>query len=142
MPPSVCRQGRHNPGNWKPADPFTGASAVAHQLVHLNSTLELIFVIFPGDGSEARCSQLREELVGQLRMTCHAADGRLPQGYGVAKVEAVIQAPVNEAIWLDCDAFPLVDLVPLLADPSYVAPCTCLGSQPSYISDNHNNRFP
>jgi hypothetical protein len=133
MPPSVCRQGRHNPGNWKPADPFTGASAVAHQLVHLNSTLELIFVIFPGDGSEARCSQLREELVGQLRMTCHAADGRLPQGYGVAKVEAVIQAPVNEAIWLDCDAFPLVDLVPLLADPSYVAPCTCRGSQPSLL---------
>eukprot|EP00035_Acanthoeca_spectabilis_P034335 m.28532 g.28532 ORF g.28532 m.28532 type:complete len:558 (-) comp6562_c0_seq2:98-1771(-) len=113
------RQGMHNPGSWKPADPFTGVSAVADQLVSLNSTLELVFVHFPGDGSEARCLELQKRLAGRLKMTCHAASGNLPQGYGVAKVEAVLQAPLTEVIWLDCDAFPLKDLTPLLLDESY-----------------------
>lgn len=114
----LCRQGMHNPGSWKPADPFTGVSAVADQLVSLNSTLELVFVHFPGDGSEARCLELQKRLAGRLKMTCHAASGNLPQGYGVAKVEAVLQAPLTEVIWLDCDAFPLKDLAPLLLDES------------------------
>lgn len=70
----------HNAGPWKPRDPFMGVKAVANQLIALNSSLELVFVWFPGDGAEAACSELKKSTTDRLKVTCYAAPDELPEG--------------------------------------------------------------
>lgn len=39
--------------------------------------------------------------------------------YGYAKIFALRHAPVDEALWLDCDIFPVRSLDPLFDDRDY-----------------------
>eukprot|EP00041_Stephanoeca_diplocostata_P030087 m.902047 g.902047 ORF g.902047 m.902047 type:complete len:464 (+) comp23689_c3_seq22:324-1715(+) len=118
-----CPVGRasHNSGNWKPANLFIGIEAVAQQLVNFQSDLELVVVIYGKEAARGMpaCENMRRKFDKQLALTCHRAKTDMPAGYGVSKVAAIWEAPLTEAIWLDCDTFPVDNLSELLDDESY-----------------------
>lgn len=110
----------HNPGHWKPFRLFDGIRAVAQQLASFGSTVKLVVAIYENelDQTMPQCKALAAE-VTTLNIVCFVIPEPFPGGYGVSKVVAVKHAPVDLAIWFDCDLFPTVDPAILLDDPEF-----------------------
>ena len=98
----------------------TGIEAVAAELSRHKSSLVLVVTYFAAEAavSEPFCRELADRYHATLNISCFAIARPLPYGYGVPKIFAIEQAPVEQALWLDCDAFPTRDLAYLLDDPS------------------------
>eukprot|EP00040_Diaphanoeca_grandis_P037439 m.243765 g.243765 ORF g.243765 m.243765 type:complete len:460 (-) comp33819_c2_seq1:163-1542(-) len=109
----------HNPGDWKPWNLFDGITAVAGQLVHFKSSLKLVVALFDGeDGAIQACDNLQRKHA-QLEIICHKMNMPIPKGYGVSKIFAMQSSPLDHAIWLDCDTFPVRDPATLFLDRGY-----------------------
>eukprot|EP00039_Didymoeca_costata_P015672 m.270942 g.270942 ORF g.270942 m.270942 type:complete len:752 (+) comp16265_c1_seq72:1184-3439(+) len=110
----------HNPGSWKPAIAFTGVKAVAKQLVALGSKLELVVAIFENEMESTMpdCKRYQDRYEDTLSIHCINV-GLKPEGYGVTKIIAVMKAPLDQIIWLDCDAFPVRDPEYLFEDAEF-----------------------
>lgn len=114
-------QASHNSGDWKPSDLFRGVIGVGQQLVKLRSELQLVVALFSDErDAKKRCLALQADLHGKLAVVCRDMAMPFPPGYGVSKIFAMQKAGLDDAIWMDCDTFPIRDPATLLDDPNYV----------------------
>ena len=68
--------------------------------------------------AKQRCLTLQSDLRGTLAVECRDMGMRFPAGYGVSKIFAMQQSGLDDAIWMDCDTFPIRDPATLLDDPA------------------------
>ena len=109
----------HSAGTWKPADAFLGVVAVVQQLSHLQSSLHVHVANFE-HAAEQRCKQLSTH---SRRVHCISPPLKALDGYGMVKIvalQATLDAVLDEAVWLDCDAFPVSDPAALFTDAGYL----------------------
>jgi len=109
----VGQASAHAGGAGKPKNLFNGFATLARYLRNtLGSNLPIYNVMFEDElqRSEQSCTQLSGSLVN-VHCLGMPKDGF--DGYGFSKIHAIDHAPINQVIFVDCDAF-------LLRAPEYL----------------------
>jgi len=105
-------------GDWKPRNLFKGFETTVRILRMLGCELPIYNVIYEDEMFEAHsvCQDLSQEFGSGV--SCLSMEKKRA-GYGFSKVFAVEAAPVNQVMFIDCDAFFVKDPTYLFEDGNF-----------------------
>mmetsp|Transcript_52122 Transcript_52122/g.124150 ORF Transcript_52122/g.124150 Transcript_52122/m.124150 type:complete len:398 (+) Transcript_52122:93-1286(+) len=104
-------QASFSAGAWKPSILFSGFETTVRILRMLGCELPIYNILYEDElpAAESRCQGVSKEFSG---VSCMGME-KQRTGYGFSKVWAVEAAPVNQVMFIDCDAF-------FVRDPTYL----------------------
>eukprot|EP00494_Astrolonche_serrata_P023783 UN24041 len=104
--------------------PLVGFEGVLRSLEAVNTKLPIFFMIYPNkEHDRVLPTFIRMENIfkGKLIFTCYEMrkEVEIDYNYGMPKIRAILNAPVNEVLWLDCDTWVNYNLDNMFDEPLY-----------------------
>eukprot|EP00633_Aureoumbra_lagunensis_P009753 CAMPEP_0197324452 /NCGR_PEP_ID=MMETSP0891-20130614/71109_1 /TAXON_ID=44058 ORGANISM="Aureoumbra lagunensis, Strain CCMP1510" /NCGR_SAMPLE_ID=MMETSP0891 /ASSEMBLY_ACC=CAM_ASM_000534 /LENGTH=167 /DNA_ID=CAMNT_0042817261 /DNA_START=1642 /DNA_END=2142 /DNA_ORIENTATION=+ len=96
----------HNAGHWKPRRLMDGVAAMAKTARMVGSKLPILVLSFTSE-PDAHTTCLNSNTLRRAGATCHELDDSIIEanGYGYAKITAILAAPSRIILWIDADAW-------------------------------------
>eukprot|EP01126_Amoeba_proteus_P002297 TRINITY_DN10720_c0_g1_i2.p1 TRINITY_DN10720_c0_g1~~TRINITY_DN10720_c0_g1_i2.p1 ORF type:complete len:325 (-),score=50.14 TRINITY_DN10720_c0_g1_i2:165-1139(-) len=81
-----------------------GVEFTARKMLKHNSTIPLMVISYKEDEKAKKwCEEKLVPKYSKLTIICVHLSQSIPSGYGFAKPTAIISAPADEVLWMDCD---------------------------------------